>query len=93
MELLPPSLVVSLTFPCTTGTALVFSNPHRRWGNKILFSQEMVSRVYLNESAVVCCFTPAVSTQIKELTQDPRSDLALQASHAVLVFDMQTKNP
>lgn len=51
------SPVVSLTLLCTTRTGLVFTHPRRRSGNKILFSQEMVSLVYLNESAVVCCFT------------------------------------
>lgn len=51
------SLVVSLTFPCTTPTALMFSHPRSRSGNKIWFSQEMASLAYLNENAVVCCFT------------------------------------
>lgn len=51
------SLVDLLTFLCTALIDLTFANPLGRSSNKILFSQEMVSLVYLNENAVVCCFT------------------------------------
>lgn len=34
-----------------------FTNPSRRSGNKIFFSQQMLSLAYLNETAVVCCST------------------------------------
>lgn len=38
-------------------TDVMFTNPLPRSSNKTLFSQEMASLVYLNENAVVSCFT------------------------------------